>query len=78
MESKERTPGTTIPVKVAKLSLIDLAGSERAARTKNMGQRMIEGANINRRCAPSETSLRCRLPRHAPCGGGRGLQALAT
>jgi hypothetical protein len=29
-----------------------LAGSERAAKTKNIGQRMIEGANINRRCAP--------------------------
>ncbi|TPX58038.1 hypothetical protein SpCBS45565_g08088 [Spizellomyces sp. 'palustris'] len=31
-----------------KLSLIDLAGSERAAETKNRGMRMIEGANINR------------------------------
>jgi kinesin family protein 18/19 len=35
-------------VRVGKLSLIDLAGSERAAKTKNVGQRMIEGANINR------------------------------
>jgi hypothetical protein len=76
VESKERTPGTTIPVKVAKLSLIDLAGSERAARTKNMGQRMIEGANINRRCAPCEAFLR-RRPQHAACGEGR-LQALIT
>ncbi|KAJ3291002.1 Kinesin-like protein kif19, partial [Blyttiomyces sp. JEL0837] len=31
-----------------KLSMIDLAGSERAADTKNRGMRMIEGANINR------------------------------
>ena len=31
-----------------KLSLIDLAGSERASRTNNRGIRMIEGANINR------------------------------
>ena len=31
-----------------KFSLIDLAGSERAAKTGNKGQRMIEGANINR------------------------------
>ncbi|KAI8913867.1 P-loop containing nucleoside triphosphate hydrolase protein, partial [Powellomyces hirtus] len=31
-----------------KLSMIDLAGSERAAETKNRGMRMIEGANINR------------------------------
>ena len=28
--------------------MIDLAGSERAARTKNRGQRLLEGANINR------------------------------
>jgi len=32
--------------KFAKLSLIDLAGSERA--TQNTGERLIEGANINR------------------------------
>ena len=30
----------------SKLSLIDLAGSERAASTSNRGQRMVEGANI--------------------------------
>ena len=35
-------------VKIGKLSLIDLAGSERASRTKNRGQRLVEGANINR------------------------------
>ena len=32
----------------ATLSIIDLAGSERAASTKNRGQRLLEGANINR------------------------------
>lgn len=32
----------------SKLSLIDLAGSERAASTLNRGQRMVEGANINK------------------------------
>ncbi len=31
-----------------KLSLIDLAGSERASSTENRGQRLLEGANINR------------------------------
>ncbi|EEB07251.1 kinesin-like protein Klp6 [Schizosaccharomyces japonicus yFS275] len=30
------------------LSVIDLAGSERASATKNRGERLIEGANINR------------------------------
>ena len=33
---------------MATLSIIDLAGSERASATKNMGKRMIEGANINK------------------------------
>jgi kinesin family protein 18/19 len=32
----------------SKLSLIDLAGSERAIQTNNRGLRMLEGANINR------------------------------
>lgn len=36
------------PVQVAKLNMIDLAGSERAAYSNNKGIRMIEGANINK------------------------------
>jgi kinesin family protein 18/19 len=32
----------------SKLQIVDLAGSERAASTENRGQRMIEGANINK------------------------------
>lgn len=32
----------------ATLSIIDLAGSERASATRNMGERMKEGANINK------------------------------
>ncbi|KAI8612992.1 kinesin motor domain-containing protein [Chytriomyces sp. MP71] len=35
-------------VKMATLSIIDLAGSERASATKNKGERLLEGANINR------------------------------
>ena len=34
--------------RLGKLSMIDLAGSERAAETNNRGIRMIEGASINR------------------------------
>lgn len=34
--------------KIGLLSLIDLAGSERAASTGNRGLRMVEGANINK------------------------------
>ncbi|XP_040297360.1 kinesin-like protein KIF19 [Bufo bufo] len=35
-------------LRIAKLYMIDLAGSERAAQTQNRGQRMKEGAHINR------------------------------
>ena len=35
-------------VKYAKVSLIDLAGSERATVTTNRGDRLREGANINK------------------------------
>ncbi|TDL29449.1 kinesin-domain-containing protein [Rickenella mellea] len=43
-----RTASTTEQRSLATLSIIDLAGSERAAATTNMGQRMVEGANINK------------------------------
>lgn len=43
-----RTAGTTEERTMATLSIIDLAGSERASATTNMGQRMVEGANINK------------------------------
>lgn len=48
VEHKERDAGTDAEVKVGRFSLIDLAGSERAANTNNTGLRMVEGANINR------------------------------
>ena len=35
-------------MKCPRLSMIDLAGSERAANTKNAGIRLKEGAHINR------------------------------
>lgn len=43
-----RTASLTEQKTMATLSIIDLAGSERAAATSNMGQRMVEGANINK------------------------------
>ncbi len=43
-----RTASTTETRTMATLSIIDLAGSERASATKNMGERMVEGANINK------------------------------
>ena len=49
VEKRDSAPGVKdTKVKVGKLSMIDLAGSERASNTKNRGQRLIEGANINR------------------------------
>ncbi|KAF7971775.1 hypothetical protein HWV62_19959 [Athelia sp. TMB] len=43
-----RTAALTEQHTMGTLSIIDLAGSERAAATSNMGQRMVEGANINK------------------------------
>ena len=48
IEYKEKNSGINIEIKFSKLSLIDLAGSERASATQNRGIRLIEGANINR------------------------------
>ena len=48
IEYKDKNSGIDFEVKYSKLSLIDLAGSERAAATQNRGIRLIEGANINR------------------------------
>eukprot|EP00929_Paragymnodinium_shiwhaense_P085991 TRINITY_DN4646_c0_g2_i1.p1 TRINITY_DN4646_c0_g2~~TRINITY_DN4646_c0_g2_i1.p1 ORF type:complete len:1172 (+),score=243.89 TRINITY_DN4646_c0_g2_i1:245-3760(+) len=48
VEQRDRTAGIVAEVNLGKLSMIDLAGSERASQTNNKGMRMIEGANINR------------------------------
>lgn len=45
---KNRTASLTEAHTFATLSIIDLAGSERASATKNRGDRLIEGANINK------------------------------
>ena len=48
VHQKPKAAGTETEVTVAKLSLIDLAGSERATVSTNCGMRLREGANINR------------------------------
>jgi hypothetical protein len=48
IEHRDRTADVNTQIKFGKLSLIDLAGSERAAATENSGDRLKEGANINR------------------------------
>ncbi|XP_057173760.1 kinesin-like protein KIF18B [Ursus arctos] len=48
VKQQDRVPGLTQALRVAKMSLIDLAGSERASSTHAKGERLREGANINR------------------------------
>ncbi|RKO92979.1 kinesin motor domain-containing protein, partial [Blyttiomyces helicus] len=48
IKSRERVQGIRAVFRTAVLSIIDLAGSERASATKNKGERLLEGANINR------------------------------
>ncbi|ORY06368.1 P-loop containing nucleoside triphosphate hydrolase protein [Clohesyomyces aquaticus] len=48
VSSKDRNAAVNEPHTMATLSIIDLAGSERASATKNRGERLIEGANINK------------------------------
>jgi kinesin family member 18/19 len=45
---KDRNASVDEPHTMATLSIIDLAGSERASATKNRGARLLEGANINK------------------------------
>ncbi|CAI4218446.1 unnamed protein product [Parascedosporium putredinis] len=44
---RDRNADISEPHTMATLSIIDLAGSERASATKNRGERLMEGANIN-------------------------------
>ncbi|CAL8090348.1 unnamed protein product [Calicophoron daubneyi] len=48
VKQHSRTPDVHDEMRVGKLFLIDLAGSERASKTNNRGKRMTEGAHINR------------------------------
>lgn len=45
---KDRNANVEEPHTMATLSIIDLAGSERASATLNRGERLLEGANINK------------------------------
>uniref|UniRef100_A0A8C8VIH0 Kinesin-like protein KIF19 n=1 Tax=Pelusios castaneus TaxID=367368 RepID=A0A8C8VIH0_9SAUR len=48
VRQKSRVKDILQEVRVGRLFMIDLAGSERASQTQNRGQRMKEGAHINR------------------------------
>lgn len=45
---KDRNADVNEPHTMATFSIIDLAGSERASATRNRGERLFEGANINK------------------------------
>ena len=45
----------------SKLSLIDLAGSERASATQNRGARLNEGANINKSLLALANCIKCKV-----------------
>lgn len=51
LESHERTSGGVLRVRYAKMNLIDLAGSERVARSGAAGQQLSEVKSINRSLA---------------------------
>ncbi|XP_068023506.1 kinesin-like protein KIF18B [Melanerpes formicivorus] len=48
VKQQDHAEGLAGAVRVAKMSLVDLAGSERAAVAKTSGERLREGASINR------------------------------
>ncbi|XP_063112824.1 kinesin-like protein KIF18A isoform X2 [Cavia porcellus] len=48
LRQQDKTASINQNVHIAKMSLIDLAGSERASSTSAMGTRFVEGTNINR------------------------------
>eukprot|EP00002_Diphylleia_rotans_P019894 TRINITY_DN3848_c0_g1_i3.p1 TRINITY_DN3848_c0_g1~~TRINITY_DN3848_c0_g1_i3.p1 ORF type:complete len:789 (+),score=127.94 TRINITY_DN3848_c0_g1_i3:114-2480(+) len=48
VEQRDATGNVREELRIGKLSLIDLAGSERASVSQNRGIRLIEGANINK------------------------------
>ncbi|KAH6600927.1 hypothetical protein BASA50_001932 [Batrachochytrium salamandrivorans] len=48
LRHRDKCSSSLSVVKMSTLSIIDLAGSERASATRNTGERLLEGANINR------------------------------
>lgn len=80
MKQQDRTPGLTQTLQVAKMSLVDLAGSERASSTHAKGERLREGANINRSLlalinvlnALADAKVKQLHPTGLPWGGCRG------
>ena len=71
VEQRPRTAGLSADVTQAKLSLIDLAGSERATITANKGARLREGANINRSLLALGNCINALAASKVSCDGKR-------
>jgi kinesin family member 18/19 len=70
--------GTSVVTRVGKLSLIDLAGSERAIATDQRSQRSLEGANINRSLLALSSCINALVEgkRHVPYRNSKLTQLL--
>ncbi|CCG82907.1 Kinesin family protein [Taphrina deformans PYCC 5710] len=64
---KARTANISEDHTMATLSIIDLAGSERASVTKNRGERLLEGANINRSLLALGNCINALCDPHRKC-----------
>ena len=64
---KARTANISEDHVMATLSIIDLAGSERASVTKNRGDRLLEGANINRSLLALGNCINALCDPHRKC-----------
>ena len=63
----------TTAISSATLSIIDLAGSERASATQNMGNRMKEGANINKSLLALGNCINALCMPPSRSGGGQHI-----
>ncbi|XP_030634913.1 kinesin-like protein KIF19 [Chanos chanos] len=69
VKQKSRVKDISEEVKVGKLFMVDLAGTERASQTQNRGKRMKEGAHINRSLLALANCINALSEK-----GGRGAQ----
>ncbi|ORY80492.1 kinesin motor domain-containing protein, partial [Protomyces lactucae-debilis] len=67
VSQKARTASIQEDHVMATLSIIDLAGSERASVTKNRGDRLLEGANINRSLLALGNCINALCDPHRKC-----------
>ena len=77
LRQSDSAAGLSTDVRVSKLSLIDLAGSERGSATGHKGARFREGTNINRSLL-ALGRWRGADPKRTGTGGGGGDPSLVA